>query len=293
MVNSGRRTKSCSMCRERRERRVKTRVEKVKTERMEQARREAATIPRGVHITAEVHCWNRFYQDYAVHSGITLFNVLPRFYTSSSSTCFQEALHAVALVSSARQLQQSGLMVLARRHYGEAITALNVALDDTVLTADDSVLVALLLLSLFELIKDGIAICEDLDATATSVKCSSNPDLPSHQQPTAFNNMFEVSTKMTEAIARSLYQTVRYHVVELVSSLVAVVEEGGGTRRELDYQFNPSMRYMVLEQVCEEICAVLDLESYSGLYLSYYSLRQRISGLGMATWAARSIDKST
>ncbi|KAF5572858.1 C6 zinc finger domain-containing protein [Fusarium pseudocircinatum] len=345
---------------------------------MEQARREAATVPRGVHITAEVHSWNRFYQDYAIHSGIKLFNVLPRFYMSSSSTCFQEALHAVTLVSSARQLQQSGLMVLARRHYGGAITALNVALDDTVLTADDSVLVALLLLSLFEmivpecfrkdadfqchihfrgallllrwraerarnseldescfrflshicvrvnlwttrgqlsadisiqlmsmflnnepfdvkwlalerfaaswikgpllepilgrvvgfkrraraqatighhssrievieLIKDGIAICEDLDATATSVK-SSNTDLPSHQQPIAFNNMFEVSTKTTEAIARSLYQTVRYHVVELVSSLVASVEEGGRTPHELDYEFDLSMRYMIVEQ---------------------------------------------
>lgn len=101
-------------------------------------------------MTAEVHSWNRFYQDYANHSGITLFNVLPRFYTSSSSTCFQEALHAVTLVSSARQLQQSGLMVQARRHYGEAIKALNATLDDTILTADDSVLVALLLLSLFE-----------------------------------------------------------------------------------------------------------------------------------------------
>lgn len=69
---------------------------------------------------------------------------------SSSSTCFQEALDAVTLVSSARQLQQSGLMVRARRHYGEAIAALNSALGDSVLTADDSVLVALLLLSLFE-----------------------------------------------------------------------------------------------------------------------------------------------
>ncbi|KAF5692857.1 C6 zinc finger domain-containing protein [Fusarium denticulatum] len=373
------------------ENKVQARVQKAKTGRMEQARREAATIPRRVHITAEVHSWNRFYQDYAIHSGIALFNLLPRFYTSSSSTCFQEALHAVTLVSSARQLQQSGLMVLARRHYGEAITALNVALDDTVLTADDSVLVALLLLSLFEmivpecfrkdadfqchihfrgallllrwraerarnseldescfmflshicvrvnpettrgqpstdiaiqlmsmflnnepfdvkwlalerfaapwikgpllepilgravdfkrrtraqatidhhssrteviqLIKDGIAISKDLDATATSVKSSSNPDLPSHQQPTAFNNMFEVSTKTTEAVARCLYQTVRYHVVEQVSGLVTFVEEGSGIRHELDYQFDPSMRYMILEQVCGEICAVLGLE---------------------------------
>ncbi|PCD23973.1 hypothetical protein BFJ63_vAg10823 [Fusarium oxysporum f. sp. narcissi] len=477
MVNVGRRSKSCFMCRERRikcdlqkpscqrctqagrpcpgypepwdvvlrmqnkyaENKVQARIQKAKTERMEQARREAATIPRGIHMTAEVHSWNRFYQDYANHSGITLFNVLPRFYTSSSSTCFQEALHAVTLVSSARQLQQSGLMVQARRHYGEAIKALNATLDDTILTADDSVLVALLLLSLFEmivpeyfrkdadfqchihfrgallllrwraeralgseldescfmflshiclmsmflnnepfdvkwlalerfaapwikgpllepilgravdfkrraraqvttdhhpsrieviqLIKDGIAISEDLDATATSVKSSSNPDLASHQQPTAFNNMFEVSTKTTEAIARSLYQTVRFHVVELVSSLVAFVEEGGGTCHELNYQFNPSMKDMILEQVCGEICAVLGLEceynieaDQTGIGYQAYSLfwpllvllfsasvgnEKRawaqeklrfigeISGLGLATWAAGSINTSS
>lgn len=41
-------------------------------------------------------------------------------------------------------------MVQARRHYGKAITALNTALNDPVLTADDSILVTLFLLSLFE-----------------------------------------------------------------------------------------------------------------------------------------------
>jgi hypothetical protein len=118
--------------------------------RIEQAGREVATIPRGVHISVEMHSWIRFCQDYANHSGIALFNVLPKFFTSSSSICFQEALQAVAVVSSARQLYQSGLMVRARWHYGKAITALNVALDDPVLTADDSVLLALFLLSIFE-----------------------------------------------------------------------------------------------------------------------------------------------
>lgn len=132
------------------ENKVQSRVQRVRTQRTEQTGREDTTIPRGVHITAEVNSWNRFYRDYALHSGIALFNVLPRFYTSSSSTCFQEALQAVALVSSALQLHQSGLMVRARRHYGKAITALNVALNDPVLTADDSVLVTLFLLSLFE-----------------------------------------------------------------------------------------------------------------------------------------------
>ncbi|GFF79870.1 hypothetical protein IFM60648_06971 [Aspergillus lentulus] len=415
MVNAGKRSKCCFTCRKRRvkcdlqkpycrrctqaerpcpgypdawdvmlrvqnnyaESKVQLRVQKVRTQRTERIGREETTIPRGVHIPAEVHCWNRFYRDYAIHSGIALFNVLPRFYISSSSTCFQEALQAVALVSSARQLHQSGLMLRARQHYGKAITALNAALNDPVLTADDSVLVTLFLLSLFEmiipeflmsglkdpvfrchihfegallllqwraersrdseldksfltffshiclmsmflnyesafdskwlalerfaapwvkgpllepilaqtvnfkrrthaqvtmshppsrieviqLIKDGTAICENLKATATSVKSSSNLDLPLHLQPTAFNNMFEVSTKTTEAIVRCLYQTVRYHVVEVVSSLVTFVEDGDGAYHKPEYQFDPSLSSMILEQVCGEICAVLGLDS--------------------------------
>ena len=128
---------------------VHTRVQRVRAERIEQAKREAA-IPRGAHITAEVHSWNRFHQEYANYSGIRVFHVLPKFYASSSSMCFQEALMAAALGSSARQLHQSGLMVMARRHYGKAITALNVALNNLAIAADDSVLMTMFLLSLFE-----------------------------------------------------------------------------------------------------------------------------------------------
>jgi hypothetical protein len=177
-----------------------------------------------------------------------------------------------------------------------------------------------------QLIKDGISLSENLDATAASVESSSNPDLPAHQQPTAFNNMFKVSTKTTEAIARSLYQTVRYHIVELVSRLVVLVDQGDGTGRELDDQFIPSLRHMILEQACGEICAVLapssayDTEQdQTGIAYRAYSIfwpllvllfspfvghekriwaqeklhfLGKISGLGMATMAARSVNMS-
>ncbi|RYP77761.1 hypothetical protein DL769_003327 [Monosporascus sp. CRB-8-3] len=179
-------------------------------------------------------------------------------------------------------------------------------------------------IEVIQLIKDGIAISEDLEAMATCVKSSSNPDLPSHQQPTAFNNMFEVSTGTTEAIARCLYQTVRYHVIELLSSLVAFVEEGDGTRHKPDYQFDPSVRFIILEQVCGEVCAVLGFDSehnmeedQTGMGYRTYSMfwplvvllysssageekrawvREKlrfigeVSGLGMAAWAAGNID---
>lgn len=132
------------------ENQVQTRVEKVRTKRLEQARTDAGTIPRGVHIAAEVYSWNQFYNDYSINSGIPIFCLIPKFHTSNSSTCFQEALESVTLASSARQLYRSELMVRARRHYVKAIKTLNNTLNDSTLAADDSVLLTLVLFSLFE-----------------------------------------------------------------------------------------------------------------------------------------------
>lgn len=180
-------------------------------------------------------------------------------------------------------------------------------------------------IQVMQLIKDGVAISEDLDAMAASVESISNLDLPAHHRPTAFN-MFNVSTKTTEAIARSLYQIVRYNVVEFVSSLAAYVDQGDGTGHELEYQFDSSSRHVILEQVCGEICAVLAPSSGhdgeqdpTGIAYRAYSIfwpllvllcsfsvdREKrkwaqdklnflgeVSGLGMATMAARSIDTS-
>lgn len=129
---------------------VQTRVERVRTARMERVGGMATFIPRGVIIPAELNGWIRFYGDYVANSSIALFKLIPEFYVSSSSSCFHEALHAVALASSARQLRQSRLMVLATCHYGKAIAELNVALNDPVLTAEDSVLMTLFILSLYE-----------------------------------------------------------------------------------------------------------------------------------------------
>lgn len=132
------------------ENQVQTRVEKVRTKRSEQARRDAATIPRGVHLAAEVYSWNQFYNDYSINSGIPIFRVIPKFHTSNSSTCFQEALQSVTLASLARQLYRSEFMIRARWHYVKAIKILNNTLNDSTLAADDSVLLSLVLFSLFE-----------------------------------------------------------------------------------------------------------------------------------------------
>jgi hypothetical protein len=176
-----------------------------------------------------------------------------------------------------------------------------------------------------QLIKDGISISEDLDAAASSVKSSLNPDLPSPQQPRAFNNMFDVSTKTTEAIARSLYQAVRYHVVELLLDLLVIIkEDGNGTSHEPNYWFDPSIRFTILEQICGDTTAVLRLDSKHDieedntgiayraygifwplvilLFSSLTGKETRVwiqeklrligetAGLGLAIWAAGSID---
>lgn len=119
-------------------------------------------------------------------------------------------------------------------------------------------------MEVMRLINVGISISEDLEVAATNVKSSSDPDLPSHQQPTVFNNMFEVSTETTEAIARSLYRTVRYNVVESVLDLQTFVSEDGGTAIDgLDFGFFLSERPIVLEQICAEIETVLCQDSAS------------------------------
>ncbi|KAH1334776.1 hypothetical protein KXW65_000768 [Aspergillus fumigatus] len=321
-------------------------------------------------------------------SGITFFNRLPRYYTDSTPTCCREAVHAVALASLARKMRESELMARARHHYSKAISALNSALNDPVLTADDSVLVTLLLFSLFEfmstfvdyelsdtkwfsfeeltapwmsdpllepvlsravhfkrraqfqitatgdqlprlevlrrLIRDGFTISEELEAAAISIRRSSDPNMPSYQQPIAFNDMFEVSTKTTEAIVRSLYRTVRYRVVELVHGLVARIGDGEdySASCEFDSQVCSSEELaMILQQIHEDICAVLGLhpEHHTGddnqgmahrvfgmffpitvlMFSSSAGEAKRVwfqeklrcmgekTGLGLATWAAQ------
>ncbi|CAG9950610.1 unnamed protein product, partial [Clonostachys rosea f. rosea IK726] len=125
---------------------------KVKAGRKAHSESVTVGIPSGVNVAVEVHSWNRFYHDYVVDSGIAAFNFLPKFYTGDSSVHLCEALQAVTVASAAQQLQQSGLMVRARSHYGKAIMKLNTALDNKKSNADDSVLITLFLLSLFEVL---------------------------------------------------------------------------------------------------------------------------------------------
>jgi hypothetical protein len=130
--------------------RVEKRVTAARTRRLLEAENVAANVPKGIQIAPEVHCWNRFYRDYIVNSDVALFEVLPEFYDNSQMSCFQEALSAVTLASSAQQLGQPALMRRARRHYGRAMAAISPVLGHHSLCAEDSVLLTLFLFTLFE-----------------------------------------------------------------------------------------------------------------------------------------------
>jgi hypothetical protein len=131
------------------ETKVQERVQQVRTARMQQAEIEA-TVPRSVSISPQTQSLSRFYHDYVTSSGISLFRILPWYRESNPTAYFQEALQAVALLSLARQRHSSDFLIQARGHYGRSIVALNIALSNPSLTADDSVLLALFLVSLFE-----------------------------------------------------------------------------------------------------------------------------------------------
>lgn len=179
----------------------------------------------------------------------------------------------------------------------------------------------LLRTDVLQLVADGISIARDLETVATSVRCSEDPDIPLYQQPRAFNNMFEVSTKTTEAIVRSLYRSLRYHIVELVLGLLGSIDdEGYGITQKAIHQFDPSVRGVILDDICEDICAILMLDGRLGMegdkvgmayrafvmfwplanlfFSSFAGEEKRAwfqdklrfignkSGLGVATWAA-------
>lgn len=80
-----------------------------------------------------------------------MFNLFPGMKSSAaSSPVLQEALKATALASSSLQMCQAGLMAQARQHYGKAVSKIGGALKDNSTAQDDSVVVALLTLGLFE-----------------------------------------------------------------------------------------------------------------------------------------------
>ncbi|KZL85511.1 c6 zinc finger domain protein [Colletotrichum incanum] len=113
--------------------------------------RRVPTMPKPLQIDSEVVSLTQFYSNYASAGQVALFSLLPSLKSSgSTSAVFEEALKATALASSSVQMRQTGLMVQARQRYGSAITKISAALQNPATAQDDSVVVALLTLGIYE-----------------------------------------------------------------------------------------------------------------------------------------------
>ncbi|KAF9873420.1 hypothetical protein CkaCkLH20_09233 [Colletotrichum karsti] len=119
----------------------------------EEVVRRSMTMPQYVQCDTEVYSMRHFYSNYTSGNEVGFFNLMfdlkpPR----DSPGVFEEAVKATALASSSLQLCQAGMMAQAKQHYGKALVRLSAALRDTEKAKDDSVVVALLTLGLFEAI---------------------------------------------------------------------------------------------------------------------------------------------
>ncbi|WYZ36541.1 hypothetical protein EsH8_II_000047 [Colletotrichum jinshuiense] len=101
--------------------------------------------------TTEMSSISKFFADYTSRSGIPFLELLADVYVAGPPPWLSDAMHAAAMASASRQLRQAGLMTRARQAYGEAVKGINGAIQDEALVNEDSVLIAVFVLGLFQL----------------------------------------------------------------------------------------------------------------------------------------------
>ncbi|WQF86634.1 Putative zn(2)Cys(6) fungal-type DNA-binding domain-containing protein [Colletotrichum destructivum] len=108
-------------------------------------------VPKPFQVDPELVSLNKFHSTYASAGEVAMFAMLPGLTSAGNqSAVFDEVLRATALASSSLQMQQSGLMVRAKQHYRRAIMKIGAALQNPATAQDDSVVVALLTLGIYE-----------------------------------------------------------------------------------------------------------------------------------------------
>ncbi|KAK1999383.1 hypothetical protein LX36DRAFT_574392 [Colletotrichum falcatum] len=113
--------------------------------------RRRSVVPKPLQPGSEVVCVGEFRSNYACAGEVALFCLMSGLKAPyATSAVFEEALRATALASSAVQTRQAGLMALARRYYGSAVAKINSALQNPVTAQDDSLVIALLTLTMYE-----------------------------------------------------------------------------------------------------------------------------------------------
>ncbi|KAH8663865.1 hypothetical protein BGZ61DRAFT_431832 [Ilyonectria robusta] len=129
---------------------VNTRVERSRSRRAEQAGLIDMPVVRTLDFSAETMSVHKFFADYTAQSGVAFLELLADKYTLPSMPCLSAALEATAMASSSRQLRQSGLMTRTRQAYSKAISGIRHAMQDESLIKEDSVLLSLFVLGLFQ-----------------------------------------------------------------------------------------------------------------------------------------------
>ncbi|OLN97897.1 hypothetical protein CCHL11_02473 [Colletotrichum chlorophyti] len=109
-------------------------------------------IPRPMEFDMELFSLNRFYANYSSGNEVHFFRILDSTRASKSSVYFEQALNATALASSALMTSQFGFIQQAKKSYIRACTKVNIAIQSPDAAQDDSVIIALLTLALFEAI---------------------------------------------------------------------------------------------------------------------------------------------
>lgn len=132
------------------------RVAEMVRKRVQKAQQRRAGAPaapplaRTLHVSPEISSLPKFIDDYSSRSGIFFLECLEDRYPSGPASYLSDAIHATALASISRQQCQAGLMVCARRSYGKAVTGIRSIIHQGALVADDSVLVAMFVLGMFQ-----------------------------------------------------------------------------------------------------------------------------------------------
>ncbi|KAJ0158229.1 hypothetical protein CTA2_12037, partial [Colletotrichum tanaceti] len=108
-------------------------------------------VPKPFQVDPELVSLNMFHSTYASAGEVAMFAMLPGLTSAGNrSAIFDEVLRATALASTSLQTQQPGLMVRAKQHYHRAVTKIGAALQTPATAQDDSVVVALLTLGIYE-----------------------------------------------------------------------------------------------------------------------------------------------
>ncbi|KAK2049404.1 hypothetical protein LZ31DRAFT_514294 [Colletotrichum somersetense] len=115
--------------------------------------RKRSVVPKPLQVDSEAVWLQQFYSNFECTDELSFFGILSDFRESgNTSAAFNDAIRATALANCGVQMQQAGLMALGRRYYGSAIAKINTALQDPTTAQDDSVVVALLTLCVYELV---------------------------------------------------------------------------------------------------------------------------------------------